>query len=51
MFDTVASLLKEKKVSKSVSVAPTATVAEVVRIMNDKKIGAVKQMGHAHRRG
>jgi CBS domain-containing protein len=41
MFDTVASLLKEKKNSKLVSVAPTMTVAEAVGTMNNEKIGAV----------
>jgi CBS domain-containing protein len=41
MFVTVASLLKEKEKSKVVSVAPTATVVEAVRAMNDAKIGSV----------
>jgi CBS domain-containing protein len=41
MFDTVASLLKERKKSKVVSVAPAATVVEAVRTMNDEKIGSV----------
>ena len=41
MFDTVASLLKEKKSSKFVSVAPDSTVKDAVRTMNDEKIGAV----------
>jgi CBS domain-containing protein len=41
LFDTVASLLKEKKTSKLGSVAPTATVAEAVKVMNDANIGAV----------
>lgn len=41
MFDTVATLLKERGKWKVVSVAPTATVAEAVRAMNDEKIGSV----------
>ena len=41
MFDTVASLLKEKGTSKVTSVAPTATVAEAAATMNGEKIGAV----------
>jgi CBS domain-containing protein len=41
MFDTAALLLKEKGKSEPVSVAPTATVAEAVRAMTERKIGAV----------
>ncbi len=41
MFETVASLLKEKEKSKVVSVAPTTIVAEAVQTMNAAKIGAV----------
>jgi len=40
-LDSVASLLKEKKNSKLVSVTPTMTVAEAVGTMNNEKIGAV----------
>lgn len=40
-FDTVALLLKDKDRSRLISVTPTATVAEAVRMMNDEEIGAV----------
>jgi CBS domain-containing protein len=41
MFDSLESVLKAKEKSKLVSVAPSATVAEAVRTMNDEKIGAM----------
>lgn len=40
-FNTVATLLGDKEKSKLVSVAPSATVADAVRVMNSEKIGAV----------
>jgi CBS domain-containing protein len=40
IFQTVADLLKEKKFAKLISVAPTATVTEAVRTMNDVQVGA-----------
>jgi CBS domain-containing protein len=39
MFDTVASVLKEK--SKLFSVVPSTPVMDAVRVMNDENIGAV----------
>jgi CBS domain-containing protein len=41
MFDTVASLLKEKEKSKLFSVVPSTSVMDAVRTMNDENIGAV----------
>src|SRR5450759_621575 len=41
MFDTVASLLKEKEKSKLFSVIPSTPVMDAVRVMNDENIGAV----------
>lgn len=41
IFDTVASVLKEKKKSRLVSTAPSTSVVDAVRVMNDENIGAV----------
>jgi CBS domain-containing protein len=41
IFDTMASVLKEKKAPKLVSVAPSTSVLDAVRTMNDQNIGAV----------
>ena len=41
MFETVASVLKEKGKSRPASVAPPTLVIDAVRTMNDKNIGAV----------
>jgi len=41
MFDTVASLLKEKGASRLLSVTPTTAVSEAVKTMNDANVGAV----------
>jgi CBS domain-containing protein len=40
-LNTVSTLLKEKKNARLVSVVPTMSVAEAVRLMNREKIGAV----------
>lgn len=40
IFHTVADLLKNKKSVQLISVAPTATVTEAVRAMNDVQVGA-----------
>ena len=44
MLDTIASLLKQKKTSKLVSVAPSACVTDAVRAMNDNNVGSVLVM-------
>jgi CBS domain-containing protein len=41
ILDTVASVLKEKEKSKLVSVVPSTSVVDAVRVMNDENIGAV----------
>jgi CBS domain-containing protein len=41
MFDTVASVLKEKEKSMLFSVVPSTPVMDAVRLMNDENIGAV----------
>ena len=40
LFHTVADLLKEKNASQLISVAPTETVTQAVRAMNDRQVGA-----------
>lgn len=44
MLNTIGSILKEKKTPKLISVAPSASVAEAVRAMNDNNIGSVLVM-------
>jgi CBS domain-containing protein len=44
MLNSIASLLKEKQNSKLISVAPSASVAEAVRAMNDGNVGSVLVM-------
>jgi CBS domain-containing protein len=44
MLNTVASLLKQKEKSELVAVAPSASVADAVRAMNDENVGAVLVM-------
>ena len=44
MLNTIASLLKQKKTSKLVSVAPSACVTDAVRAMNDNNVGSVLVM-------
>ncbi len=39
--DTIESVIKAKKVNDVVAVAPTATVAEAVALMNRREMGAV----------
>ena len=41
ILDTVASVLKGKEKSKLVSVVPSTSVVNAVRVMNDESIGAV----------
>ena len=44
MLNTIASLLKRKKDSKLISVAPSALVTDAVRAMNDNNVGSVLVM-------
>jgi CBS domain-containing protein len=44
MLNTIASLLKQKKASELISVAPSAAVADAVRTMNDNHVGSVLVM-------
>jgi len=44
MLNTIASLLKRKKDSKLISVAPSALVTDAVRALNDNNVGSVLVM-------
>jgi len=44
MLNTIASLLKQKNDPKLISIAPSASVADAVRAMNDNKVGSVLVM-------
>jgi CBS domain-containing protein len=44
MLNTIGSILKEKRISKLISVAPLAFVIEAVRTMNDDNVGSVLVM-------